>query len=88
MMDDIKKHSHNPNEFYGINHFLPSASMGIVMAQLNLLRTEIREVEIYAMKAFRNGSSVKRLDIIEILNRMSSAVYVLMCRFKSGYYKK
>jgi ethanolamine utilization cobalamin adenosyltransferase len=86
-LDEIQRQSHDPKKYYGISHFLPSVDMGIAMVELNVLRAEIRELELHAMKAFRNGVGVNRKDIIRSLNRASSGLYVLMCRCKSQYYE-
>ncbi len=84
--DQIRKHSHAPKEYYGISHFMPSVEMGYPLIELNDLRTMVRETEISAMKAFRKDLTLERKDLIYALNRMSSGIYVLMCRFKSGFY--
>lgn len=78
--DAIRAHSHNPMKHYCVKHFVPDVSMGEEIIHLNELRTEVREIEIAAMSAFRQGSDVKRKDIICALNRLSSAFYILMCR--------
>jgi len=84
--DQIRKHSHAPKEHYGISHFMPTVDMGYPLIELNDLRTMVRETEIAAMKAFRKDLILERNDLIQALNRMSSGIYVLMCRFKSGFY--
>ncbi len=71
---DLRRRSHIPQEYYGIPHFMPSAEDGEVIARLNHLRTQVRETELCAANAFPEG----RGDIIQALNRMSSAVYLLM----------
>lgn len=46
---------------------------------LNLLRTKIREAEIAAARIYIDaGFQVIRPDIMQALNRLSSAAYVLM----------
>ena len=40
----------------------------------------MRETEVAAATAFHNGKSYDRGDIIEELNRMSSAMHILMCK--------
>ena len=54
--------------------------MGESVLTLNLLRAQVREAEISAAKAFNE----ERTDIIEALNRLSSAVYILECKTISG----
>lgn len=83
---ELRAHSHDPHKHYGIQHFLPDVAMGIEVVLLNKLRTEIRALELCAMKTFREGAEVKRKDIIQVLNRLSSATYILMCRIRGKYY--
>lgn len=84
---DIREISHNPQKTLGVSHFIPSYEMGEMMAELNYIRTQIRETEIAGVEAFLDvAEGLKREDIIRALNRMSSAVYVMMCRLKAGKY--
>lgn len=84
----LREVSHNPKKTLGVAHFVPSQEMGEMMAYLNLIRTQVRETEIYAVEAFLNPTEgLHREDIIKALNRMSSAVYVMMCRLKAGQYQ-
>ncbi len=77
---DLRRRSQIPQEYYGIPHFMPSAEDGEIIAKLNHLRTQVRETELSAAAAFPEG----RTDIIQALNRMSSAVYLLMICEKAG----
>lgn len=77
--EEIREISHNPKVNLGIDHILPNYKMGELLIGLNSIRSNIREVEIVSI-------SLKRDDIIKSLNRLSSAVYVMMCRYLSGYY--
>ena len=55
----------------------PAPANGV--ARLNLLRTVIREAEVAGAQAFIDKDfSVSRGDVLQALNRLSSAVYVLM----------
>jgi len=80
-----RSHSHRPQDYYGQPHFMPSASDGQGMAQLNRARCAAREAELRAVAAFsdREGN-LTREDILRALNRMSSMLYILMIRLKSG----
>lgn len=84
-MDEERIHyvSHHPREFFGIGHIPPRYQFGETCMDLNYLRTRIRSVELAAMRAFSRGNTVSRKDIIQALNRMSSAVYVLYCKYLS-----
>ncbi len=78
---ELRRYSHNPRLHLGVDHFVPEAEQGELMVWLNLVRTQVREVELQAMHTFwREGESPDRLDILQGLNRLSSALYILMCR--------
>ncbi len=81
--DELRHKSQNVREAFGIDHPVPSFKHGAVCAALNKLRTCVRETELAAADAFQNS----RIDIIEALNRLSSAVYILYCRKLSGHYE-
>lgn len=85
---ELRERSHNPMKFYNIRQMvLPDASLGKVYALLNQVRTAIRETEVAAVDAFREGHKVTRGDIIEELNRLSSAIHILMCMYLAGEFK-
>ncbi len=86
--NQIREYSHYPSKYIGVNHFIPDPSMGGTIALLNKLRTIIRELEISAVEAFydEKTKSVHRPDIIKSLNRLSSLMYIIMCRQKAGRY--
>lgn len=84
----IRYNSQQVKKVFGIDHPIPSYKMGKLCVELNRLRTQIREVELGAAQAFYCGGSFSRPDIIEALNRMSSCVYILMCRKLSGFYDR
>lgn len=83
--DELRSHSHFPQDYYGQPHFMPCVQDGEVILRLNRLRCCVRETEIAAVAAFspREGSC-KRADLLQALNRMSSMVYILMIREKAG----
>lgn len=81
--------SHHIRETCGIDHPIPSYKMGRLCVALNALRTQVREVELSAARAFcQPDGSFARTDIIEGLNRLSSCVYILLCRRLSGSYDR
>jgi len=85
--DQIREISHNPQKHIGVKHFMPSHEMGEMMVELNMLRTKIRETEIIAVETFFDPyKGLEREDIIKALNRLSSAVYVMMCKLLGGAY--
>ncbi|MDR2113540.1 MAG: ethanolamine utilization cob(I)yrinic acid a,c-diamide adenosyltransferase EutT [Candidatus Accumulibacter sp.] len=71
--------SHNPLKYIGHDHIVPEVDHGVRVARLNLLRAQIREAELFAADVFIDRDfKVVRPDIMQALNRLSSAVYVLM----------
>ena len=83
--EELRSHSHFPQEYYGQPHFMPQPSDGRTILTLNRLRCAIRETELFAAAAFppKQGQPV-RTDIQRALNRMSSFCYILMIREKAG----
>lgn len=77
---ELRQHSHLPQKYYGKPHFMPEFEDGETVLQLNRLRTLIRSTELTAVAAHPT-----RTDIIQALNRMSSAVYILMIKLKIDY---
>lgn len=86
--EQIRYNSQHVKKVFGIDHPLPCYQMGQLCVALNSLRTQVREVELCAARAFYRGGSFTRPDIIEGLNRMSSCVYIILCRKLSGYYDR
>ena len=85
---ELRERSHNPQKFFNIKQMvLPDKSMGKEYALLNQLRTAVRETEVAAVDAFSDGKKFTRGDIIEELNRLSSAVHIMMCMYLAGLYK-
>ena len=72
-MDVLRAVSRNPRQYLHTDHLLPDAALGANIALLNWLRAQARETELAVAKA-----ALCRTDIQESLNRLSSAVYVLM----------
>lgn len=79
---ELRERSHNPMKYYKIKQMvLPSYRLGRTYAMLNQMRAAVREVEVYAVTAFHVGNSYEREDIIEELNRMSSAMHIITCKY-------
>lgn len=75
----IHKFSHHPLKYLEHDHIVPSSSDGRDSCLLNLLRTQVREAEVVAATIFINRDLVvSRPDLMQALNRLSSAIYVLM----------
>lgn len=85
---EIREHSHNVKKYVGMDHPIPDYRMGKMAAALNRLRTKVRETELAAAHAFMApDGSVERPDILRCLNRLSSGVYIVFCRWLAGKYK-
>ena len=94
-LDELQERSHHAEEHYGIPTMTrPDHRYGEVYAHLNLIRTELRQVESAGVRLFLQNAAVSsgedfeaeapvvpaRQDILYVLNRLSSAAHVLMCR--------
>lgn len=84
--EQIRETSHRVKEKIGIEHPVPDYRMGSFALRLNLLRTAVRETELFCVNAFTCGGVCTREDLVEGLNRLSSCVYILLCRYIAGYY--
>ena len=82
--EEQRRHSHFPQDHYGQTHFMPEYTDGEAMLRLNAARCAAREAELAAVRAFVDLSGVcAREDLLQILNRMSSMLYILMIRLKA-----
>ncbi len=85
---ELRERSHDPMKFYKVKQMvLPDYTMGKEYALLNQLRTAVRECETSAASAFHIGGKYTRKDIIEELNRLSSALHIMMCKYLAGDYR-
>ena len=75
--DEIHTRSHNPKKYYGRGHILPHRDMLKESAGVNLLRTLVREAELCARRVFADDE----LRICHVLNRLSSALYILTYKY-------
>lgn len=81
--DEIRSHSHFPQEYYGQPHFMPSRFDAEGVLLLNRCRCMARSAELAAVGAFVSAEGeVTRPDILQALNRVSSMLYILMIRMK------
>jgi propanediol utilization protein/ethanolamine utilization cobalamin adenosyltransferase len=82
--EQIREMSHHPDRYFGVTHSTMSYLDGPVVARLNILRAKVREVELYANRAFIDPQgNCLRTDIVQALNRLSSVLYILVCRTRS-----
>lgn len=82
---ELRRHSHFPQDYYGQPHFMPEAADGKAVIFLNACRCAAREAEIAAVDAFtdRDGLPIRE-DLLRGMNRLSSALYLLMIRQKAA----
>ena len=82
--EQIREMSHHPDRYFGVTHSTMSYLDGPVVARLNILRAKVREVELSANRAFIDSQGIcRRTDIVQALNRLSSVLYILVCRTRS-----
>jgi len=91
--DEIRERSHHPERHFGLGHIRPHYTMGVIAAGLNVLRTQVREAELSACRAFAappnaEDETVYRPDLIKVLNRLSSAVYILTYKYLPDDYNR
>ncbi len=82
--EELRSHSHRPQDFYGQPHFMPNATDGLAIARLNRCRCAAREAELRAVAAFLDADgNPTRMDILQAMNRLSSMLYILMIKYKA-----
>jgi len=88
--EEIHAHSHHPGQYFGIRHFVPDASIGVIPGRLNKLRALARQTELSACHTFSSSEGVadktERQDIVRTLNRISSLFHVMMFKYMHGDY--
>jgi ethanolamine utilization cobalamin adenosyltransferase len=83
--EELRSHSHRPQDFYGQPHFMPEAADGEIIARLNRCRTAAREAELRCVKAFLDDNgNPSRQDLLQAMNRLSSILYILMIQKKKA----
>ena len=80
--EEIQRRSHDTEACSGTVP-LPAYTQGPLAARLNTLRAKVREAELLAVRVFGPGENPEREDIILALNRLSSALWWLFCRYVS-----
>ena len=80
--EELRERSHDPMKFYHVKYMrLPDYKMGLAYALINRLRAASREAEVAAVSAFKDGGRYERQDILEVFNRLSSALHIMMCLY-------
>jgi ethanolamine utilization cobalamin adenosyltransferase len=81
---ELRRRSHMPQDFYGQPHFMPSHTDGEEILSLNRARGMARQVELAAVAAFTDEKgNPTRPDLLRMLNRLSSMIYLLMIQLKA-----
>lgn len=88
-LDDaqIRWTSHHTWDLYAVPFMYPDVRMGPVVARLGLARAHAREAELAALAAFPPEGPEPREDLVVALNRASSVLYVMTCKFVGGRYE-
>ena len=80
-----RSHSHDPQKYYGQPHFMPEYTDGPVILQINRCRCAARAAELAAVRAFSAENGIcHREDLLQVLNRLSSMLYILMIQLKAA----
>ena len=81
---ELRKRSHFPQDYYGQPHFMPEYTDGEAILLLNRARCVARQAELAAVAAFTDEKgNPTRVDLLKMLNRLSSMLYILMIRLKA-----
>ena len=84
----LQDRAKDPLKYYQVEQAsVPDYTRGLEYAQLNQLYTQAREVETTAITALHEGNRYTRSDILEVLNRLSSALRIMMFMHLAGEYK-
>lgn len=79
--EELRDVSNNPREELGVQHYLPDENTDLMSAHLNILRTEIRRAERTACCLEDDSKEMRAMRLV--LNRLSSAAYILMLECRS-----
>ena len=82
-METLHEMSHNPTKYFSTTQFLPKPEQGPALAWLNVIRTQVRDAECALIACYEDTDPPE--GICRSLNRVSSAVFVLMCEENSQF---
>lgn len=86
-LEELHRQSHDPEGVFGVGYMtLPDWRMGLAYGLLNRLRALAREVEVAGVAAFGAKPTAAQKEILRVWNRVSSGVFVMMCRVLAGQY--
>lgn len=75
--EELRERSHFPQKYYDQPHFMPEFGDDPMILRLNRLRALIRQTETVVGRAFP-----RRTDLAQVMNRLSSLVWIWMIRLK------
>lgn len=82
--EELRAQSHDPKAHFGIDPMTPpSRRFGRPYAAVNLLRAQARVAEEAAVAAFKASPTPAQRQILRVMNRLSSAFHILMCRIQA-----
>lgn len=82
--EELRSHSHRPQDYYGQPHFMPQPDDSQPVLLLNRCRCLARSAELSAAQAFTAPEGTcTRQDLLQALNRVSSMLYILMIQEKA-----
>lgn len=84
--DELRQATHAPEKSVGIPHLVPGPQDSELLLVLNLLRCQVREVEITGLDAFSccGMAEPHEPELARAVNRLSNAVYYLELLFAAG----
>ncbi|MBQ9832707.1 MAG: hypothetical protein IJO48_03140 [Clostridia bacterium] len=77
--ETLHKMSHNPQKYFSTTQFIPTPEQGMALAYMNVLRTRIRDAERALIACYKDCENEQALSLIQAMNRLSSAAFVIMC---------
>lgn len=84
---ELRAQSHDPQGYFGVEYMkLPDKDLGFAYAILNELRAQARVAETAAVEALADRPSPAKRQVLQVMNRLSSAFHILMCRVLVGQY--
>lgn len=85
--EELRAQSHDPKTYFGVEQMLlPRSDMGVPYALVNELRALSRVAETWAVSAFQSRATPAQQQVLQAMNRLSSALHILMCRLLAGRY--
>ncbi|MEA5001871.1 MAG: hypothetical protein VB081_00015 [Christensenella sp.] len=76
--DELREYSYHPQKYLHTEHVFPDENSDLICAVLNILRTKVRQAERVCIAAGLDAYANESIQMI--LNRLSSAVYIIMLK--------